>query len=521
MSRIPSPQECGLPEKFDSWRPRQEDAIEAYLRSTKRAIAFSAPTGSGKTNIAVAVSLLSKKPTCIVTKTKALQKQYMDTFEEIGMVSISGRNNYTCGLREDYTCDEGYAANCPYKGTIGCPSSQAEMRAATSSLVVTNFSKWVAAKKYGQGMSHFQQVIFDEGHRAFDALCEAMQVVLHYKEIEEILGIDFLSYPEANEVAYWKPWAQMAKVTAQQKMAEAHSKISGVANPKPSWVKHYTHMRNLARRLSIVSTARATDWVCEEITEIGWQFDPIRPARYAESALLFKVPKIIVMSATLRPKSMHMIGLGKDHFDFREFDSDFDPKRCPIYYIPTMRVDARAKSLAPLWIKLDQIAAKRRDRNGMINTISHQRREDIVGLSRFSDSMIFNDKDITAAEAIEKFKGTYPGAILVSPSVEEGYDFPGKELEWIFTCKIPFEPPSKIVKAREANDPEYRGYQAMQRLVQGFGRGMRSKIDQTECFCCDEHLSWFLPRYSHLAPKSFHGFFREVSVVPPPPPRLK
>ena len=30
------------------------------------------------------------------------------------------------------------------------------------------------------------------------------------------------------------------------------------------------------------------------------------------------------------------------------------------------------------------------------------------------------------------------GTVLVSPSVSTGYDFPGRECEWQFICKVPF-----------------------------------------------------------------------------------
>jgi Rad3-related DNA helicase len=88
-------------------------------------------------------------------------------------------------------------------------------------------------------------------------------------------------------------------------------------------------------------------------------------------------------------------------------------------------------------------------------------------------------------------------------------------------CKIPFPPPSKIVKAREAADPEYRSYQAMQTMVQCFGRGMRSKSDACENFIFDDHLEWFKPKFAHLAPSSFHAFFKKVAVLPQPPERLQ
>ena len=134
--------------------------------------------------------------------------------------------------------------------------------------------------------------------------------------------------------------------------------------------------------------------------------------------------------------------------------------------------------------------------------------------------MFLNPKGEAPTEMIEQYREAGPGSILVSPSVGTGYDFPGQQCEFNILCKIPFEPPSVILRAREQADPEYRAYKAMQKMVQVFGRGMRSKQDSCENFICDDHVEWFIPRYGHLAPRSFHNFFRTVNVLPQPPEKL-
>jgi Rad3-related DNA helicase len=438
-------------------------------------------------------------------------------FESIGLVSLKGRANYECKMKPGYTCETGYAGGCPYKGTVACDCSKAEIKAAISMKVVTNYDKWMAAKRFGQGMSHFEQVIFDEAHNASGAIARAMQTTLNHREIGDGLKVDFPKGAAADSMDAWKSWAQLTRVLAEQAMQAALARITGVADPKQAWIKHYTHMRNLVRRLSILATCRASNWIVEQVEE-GYQFDPIRIGQYAESTLLLRVPKIIMVSATLRPKTLFLCGIPQSDFVFREFLSDFNPARCPIYYIPTMRVDSRAPDLALLWVKLDQIAAKRRDRKGIIHTVSYARQAEIAQRSRFFDSMIINPKGEPATETVELFKSMGPGAILVSPSVGEGQDFVGDACRWGFLCKIPFEPPSRIVKAREADDKEYRMYQAAQNMEQVFGRGMRGKSDWCEGFICDEHLNWFLPRARHLVTRSFHRRFQCVGNVPAPIP---
>lgn len=775
--KIPSPAECGLPEQFSNWRPKQEEALEwLRFRSQKRIKGLCAPTGFGKTSVYVADALLSGEATCFVTDNRALQDQLMREFGSIGMVDLRGRKNYECGLREDYTCEQGFVARCPHKGTVMCPASQAAIRANLSLLVTTNYAKWTAAKKYGQGMDHFKKVVFDEGHGAPDAVDSAMQVMVHHREREQHILLDPPSDPTS--LLAWKVWAGEARVIIDEQAKIAQDVIKGQSQPRPSAVRHALHMRQLLRRLNILATARPAEWVVEEL-ERGFQFDPIRSGRYAESVLFLRVPSVLVISATLRPKTLHMLGQGSDTFDFQEFDSDFDPARCPVYWVPTMRVDSRSTDWSPLWLKLDQIAARRQDRKGIIHTVSFARRDQILSLSRFAGKMLINEKGSPSGEMVEHFKQSPAGTIFVSPSVGQGFDFPGclspntriltadlnyvpvgtlqpgdkllafdediptgrrtrswreavvinnspgvkpcrrvtlsdgtqfvcslehpwlvstgkraaywqstdklkpfgssllrlveswepgdswdagylsgiwdgeghisqrlnqwrsggemphvvtgmsqvdnivlaqtmvllnrhgisyktyvtkrrksteqdktsvlvinrrdilhllgwcrplrilsklrldllgslrpmtpvqivsiediglhpvsllststrtyvaegfashnSQCEWQFLTKIPFPPPSKILKARTDADKDYPHYLAMQSMVQAFGRGMRYAADQCENFICDDHVEWFLPKHGHLAPRSFRSFFRRVERLPQPPPPL-
>ncbi len=518
--KVPSPQEVGLPEKFDKWRGGQDEAVDVIITSKKRVVALSAPTGFGKSPAYVAAALISKIPTCIITSSKGLQDQLMEDYASVGMVDLRGRRNYQCQMKPDYTCEEGHQTRCPFKGSVSCPSSQAHMRAAASRLVVTNYDKWTSCRRFGMGMEHYQQVIFDEGHDAPDALARAMQVVLHDREIESVLKLTWPKSSLQDDMDVWKVWAAGARAVAEREMIKSAREIRMTAEPKLSLMKHHSHMRLLCQRLGLLSTCKSANWIADVVGD-GFQFDPIRPAIYSEAALLLKMPKIVIVSATLRPKTLYMIGVGSKDFDFIEFPSSFDPNRCPIYYIPTMRVDARAKDLRPLWVKLDQFMSRRRDRKGIVHTISYARRDDVLSTSRYSESMMVNERGEPTSETIEQFKAAPPGTTLVSPSVGTGYDFPMDTCEWQFMCKIPFpDGRAKVIKARQKDDPEYGPYLAMQYMVQAFGRGMRSKIDQCESIIADEHLDWFMPRYGHLAPKSFHRFFRRVQNLPNPLEKL-
>lgn len=126
--------------------------------------------------------------------------------------------------------------------------------------------------------------------------------------------------------------------------------------------------------------------------------------------------------------------------------------------------------------------------------------------------------------AIEQFRRAKPPALLVSPSIEEGFDFPYTDCEYIAIPKMPFpDTRSAIMRARIKATDRYRDHLTMKRLVQASGRGMRAKDDQCEVAIFDNHARWFLWRNSDLAPQSFLDAitYTKGMRLPRPLPKLK
>ena len=122
---------------------------------------------------------------------------------------------------------------------------------------------------------------------------------------------------------------------------------------------------------------------------------------------------------------------------------------------------------------------------------------------------------------IARFRSAGPGAVLVSPSVTTGVDFPGRACEFQIILKVPWpDARTPVVAARTVKDKSYPAYVAMQDLVQAVGRGMRSEEDQCETLILDDHVKWFIHQYRHFAPQWFLDAYRSVLTIPAPPPRL-
>lgn len=512
---VPStPHELGFPEKFHRWRDNQVDAIEKSIVCDKRVVANCAPTGFGKSPSYMAQAILEGGRTCILTGTKGLQDQLVKDFKSVGLVTIKGKDNYPCNYKPEWTCKDGHAGSCAYRGTSSCPYTQAYNVARASKYVITNYKFWIAIHRYGTGLGIFDRIVLDEAHLAPDEVAESMQVQLSFREVEDILGSNFPKGSPDGDA--WKEWAKKEIVLCRKAVQKKLGQIQSVKDPKPTWMKDYHHLKNMVQKLGIVALMRPKDWVWE-MHDNGWQFDPIRFERYAESRLLFRIPKVILYSATLRPKTMHLMGMRDDTFQFTDWPSIFDPNRSPVYQVPTMRVDSRSGGdYTMLRIRIDQIIGPRIDlaRNGIIHVTSFKYRDFLVRDSLHRKSLISHFEGAHSSTAIKRFMDR--GGVLISPSVAEGYDFPDDLCRFQILTKIPFRPRSKVLDARQDADPLYGPYNAMQKLVQAAGRGTRSEVDWCENFVLDDHMFWFARRFQSLAPKAFWQRYKFANITPKP-----
>ncbi len=513
-----SPPDWGLPEKFDQWRPTQEEAITNALDSNKRFVAQCAPTGSGKSLIYVANAVLSNTRVCIITATKGLQAQLMRDFGSIGLCSIEGKSNYQCGFKPGFTCEEGQIFGCPAKQSIQCPRQQAYIKARVSRFVVTNYSYWIAEWRYGLGLGNFGLVVFDEAHHSPLQLSAAMQLKLSYREIEDLLGLRF---PLSKELADWRDWAKReAAPRAEMEVASIKSRIEGGSRVSAE-LDDLRKVQNVLRKLKVVATIVPADWVMEH-TDHGYDLDPIDPSRYAESTLFVGLPKIQLVSATIRPKTLGLLGVKNGDADYFEYPSSFPQDRCPVYYVPTVRVDYRLdpQGYAVWQSRADQIISRRLDRRGIFHTVSYQRRDSVLRNSQHRHFCVTNYQGDITAEIVEQFKRQPPPAVLVSPSISTGYDFPYTAAEFNIIGKVPFpETRSAVMKARKERDPEYPFYLAAQDLEQARGRIMRAPDDRGETVIIDDHITWFARQYGHLFTKNFR--VKQLDALPPPPPKLE
>ena len=514
LSVLPAPIDLGLPEKFRRWRSGQVRAIVDMVDYRDRFLTQIQPTGSGKSLCYVTAAMLRGGRTLILTSLKGLQDQLLRDFsDEPGLVAVKGKSAYTCP-RTKQSCEWApcnFGQFCRQRREGGCPYYDAIRKAAASDTVVANYSFWHSHKKNPLG--EFDLLVCDEAHNAVNHLVDSLAARITKKSLKATT----IKWPEKAD-NFWT-WARYAHDTIDQtikdKLKEYGAAISGLASDK------FKHLHNLKMKLKTLTEQDPKQWVIEYFSD-HITYDPLWPPEFAEEMLFKKIPTVLLTSATMGASTLRMLGIPDTGARTIEYPSYFPISRRPTYYIPTVRVDYRISNLGyNLWCnRIDQIIGGRLDRKGIVHTVSYDRRNRVTRVSEYSP-FFYTHESRGMIESLRKFRAAPTPAVLCSPSVVTGWDFPYEQCEYQIIGKIPFpDARRKVDKERREKDPEYHCCMAMQNLVQTCGRGMRYPDDQCENMIIDDHFAWFVRKYEKFAPKWWLDAVQTARTIPVPPKRL-
>lgn len=546
------PYDLDLP--YEEFRPEQVEAIEFAANSTKRFIGLCAPGGCGKTGIALGLAQATGERTLFLSHTIGLQDQYMAIGAQAGLVDIRGKERYVCedlGLPEGTKCKHGARENCEFTGGPRCPYEFARYTAKRSRLVNSNYSYWlrVAAKQgielsneeaQTEGRNPFGCLVLDEAHLAAEQLASSIGCVLRESHLKEC-GVEYDK--DEGTIGSWVYWAAQYKPWAEQEFEAAVLESKEKNNQRVDLSRRRADdYERLIESMDKILTMTDEDWLVEKHdrgNSIEWSFDCVWPARYAERYLFAGVPKVVLMSATLRPVAMRLLGLYPEDYDWREWPRIFPAINNPVYHWPaisaTPNKDGSVKTVRLSrntpeadWDRvienIDKFIDVWGEWKGIIHTGSYDTQTRLRQRSRHAASFFSNTRDPDSPNArsvCDDFKRADPPAILVSPSFSTGWDFPGDTCRWIIVVKIPYPAThTKVMMARDKKDKMYIPNIAMQDMVQGSLRGVRFMEDWCAVLITDGNMPWFMHQYKQaLAPSYFN--LQTTYSCPQPSPRWK
>jgi Rad3-related DNA helicase len=519
------PSVLDLPPRFESFRPAQSKAIEFVVsESTRRCCALGLPTGSGKSLLAMAIAKLFGGRAVYLTATRGLEDQI---HSEFSTADVRGRQNYSCREVEErrrghFNCEQGAEEGClRYElQSPSCPYFAAVAKAKQSNLISTNYSYWLHAhRQQAEPLGPVDLLICDEAHAIPEELGRFLQVHLTRNELLDIdLDPQFYFQGIVGE-STGPDWYTILSQRLTEVRKEQEDMARSVIDYRRSAV--YRDLESLRLKLIDITRMSAGHQWTWQIDKTGATFDSINPSRYASALLYRSIPRVLLMSATLRPYSLRLCGLEPQEYDFLEWPAVFPPQNGPVYHIPTVGLNYKstAADYQLLIDQADRIISRRLDRKGIVHTGSYDRARLFLRKSKYANIVVTNDSGADSAKAIAEFKSSAAPRLLVSPSFATGYDFPGSQCEYQIILKCPFPDTTSLVMSERCKDPDYRMYVTMQQLVQMCGRGRRYHDDRCENFILDNKINWLMARGRKFAPASFKVWTQKT--IPHPPPAIE
>lgn len=480
-----SPEELISGGKYREWRHFQKQAVEEIIQ-TNGVLGQVQPTGSGKSLTYISAALLTGLKTVILTSTKALQNQIMRDFGS-QVKLIMGQNNYPCNLDDTVNCDEGVChlgVPCNFREK-GCAYYDALETARSADIVVTNYHYWMHAKDTLRPSF----LIMDEAHHVPEILMDFMTIEFNMQEVNKLFNCEIPYHGE--DVDEWVITGK--QFLGMSRMMLDTVKNALISNPYDKKWREIGRKTRIAEKLFTNISNMAGQWIVERDRQDVKMF-PVSPSKYScETYLTRGVNKVFLTSATLSQKTMDMLYISP--YTFTEYPSVFPLKNRRLFHVKTCQVNHKTKTetLVSQWLqRIDKIIdIFGKDKKGIIHTGSYARQKLIVEHSRHKD-IFFHNTRYTTQLVVERFKKAKGQAVLVSPSVTAGFDFPYEQCSYQIIGKLPFpDTRGRVWEERRKQNPFISDYMTAQALTQMCGRGVRAADDSCINFIIDDSIIWW------------------------------
>jgi len=488
------------------FRLHQQETIEFVMSSDKKFRVVAMPTGGGKSLIGMTCGVMAGQANYLCS-TKILQTQLVQDFSEAR--SLWGRGNYECLLDKSKFCDQCASTEsnpCQYSDL--CIYRVEKQKAIQSSLRILNYSYFLVETQFSGRFSGTPLTIIDE----VDALESTLigHIALSFTE-RSLFRLGMESGPTRKTVTAkdgLDSWQEFGTEAMRRSLAisETISKeIDSFDKITEDWqfqkLRERDHYYHLFERSQMFINNVDRDWIMEYQERSGSRqaVTTFRPLwitnELAESFLWSKSSNFLLMSATLLPKPVFCktLGLDPDEVDWMSVPSTFPIERRPINIWPVANVTNKTldDAVPKLASGIKHIFSLHPNSHGLIQGVSYSLCKRVADELQSDRIKIHTPQDRQAV--LDEFMGTKDNTVLMSPSMERGVSLEGSKCEFVIWLKAPYlSLMDRVVSQRlysgNIGKLWYRSAMMLS-VVQGCGRGMRSKDDFCVCYLIDHQIN--------------------------------
>jgi len=490
------------------FREHQESVIKFVTESKRKFTIVKARTGFGKSLAAMVTGVMAGDLTYLV-QSKYLQEQITSDFPEVS--SIWGRNNYQCATNPDKTCELCLATKAnPCKAT--CPYKLAKENAMAATYRCMNFSYFISEVQFAGRFSGNPFTVVDEADALENTLLNNVALVFTERNLFKLGlqdGPKRKTSTSHSGLDAWKSFGEEALERSTYEHKRIQKEIESI-NPENedlllSKMREEKTFVHIAEKSQIFLNNMDKHWVYEEVPRYGsrqaqYIFKPTWLSPELSNEFLFRhSDSWLLISATFLPMVVlcKQLGIDPDEIDYMEVPSTFDPERSPVNVWPVANlVSTKMKEETPKLIKAIKIILDwHKGERGLLHTVSYKLCKDImegVGSDRLITHDSSNRKEIMG-DFQDEYNSLRKDAVLVSPSAERGISLDGEKCKFIIFAKMPYlNLGDKVVSARLYGSGDigklWFKADAMIKVEQGCGRGMRGKDDQVVSYLLDYQI---------------------------------
>jgi len=367
-------------------------------------------------------------------------------------------------------------------------------------------------------------LILDEGHQIEDQIIKHLGISITRRTLQKFIPTDLLDDITLDYASKIEDWIKLL-VDLDQLILNSTSTIRS----KTVMMEAEAYLQRLNLLIEAI-TLCPKNWIVTDIQREGIgtvdsnkikkiEFKPLDVSPYCKW-LLEKCSRTLIMSATILDIDTFCrnIGLDRIKVKFIQADSDFPLENRPIYQMDIARLNFNSIRLETtqrmIANAVDMIMLIHKKDKGIIHTTSY---EQIRFIQKYISNdnrirLIYTDPERPREEVTsEHFKSTRP-TVLISPSLHTGLDLKNQRSRFQILIKVPY--PSKgdkWINAKMRRDSLWYNWQTGMKMIQAYGRSVRSKDDWAKTYVLDSYFREFVNR--NVLPDWFTKAIRPAKLV--------
>jgi len=355
-------------------------------------------------------------------------------------------------------------------------------------------------------------MIIDECHNIEPQLLEFVSFSINDQHLSTA-GIQIPELDTAKEYRDWMLEASIKEVLFDRiKLASSQGDAKLEDDLSRSLKKYQMFIDNMQEE--------DAEWICE-YEQVGSHVSayrkvtlkPVFVKKFVHKLLFKYATNILMMSATVLDVNVMCgaLGIDREHVAAYRVKNRFPKANRPIFLQTVAKMTGGKQRMAewgpPLLKKVVEIVRKHQGQKGIIHTHNFAIMDIILNKSdpdvrkRFLDQRDFKDKK----ELIQYHSQSKQDTVLVAPAMHEGVDLIGDLSRFQIICKVPYPNcfDDKQLARRVELDRKYYTWLTTLKLIQSYGRSIRSVEDRADTYILDESIYKLLKDAGKMIPAWF------------------